>query len=446
MNTMDTILLVAAGMKKKKKDFVHNEVENLYLNYGLLGLATQLYNDGYKNIRMFQGDYKTIEEFIKEIEGAGISIQDIKYPIFVSIPSFFAVNWAKEFIDKIKNINPNIKVVVGGRWVVDKNRNWIKSKINNIDCISHGCPDEYISEFLDIEKWPELDKKVFKAEKSFGLLNYHLLNNFKNYQPSIEICRGCGNKCEFCLEKDYPVSQIKSPLDVIGEAKKICEMYQARNLNFYFQASIFNPSIQWAKDFAKYYKENNMEFQWRFETRVDTINLESIKILSEVGLKVIDLGLESASIRQIRKMNKAKDPNLYLEKAEKLLKTLYENHIWSKVNILLYLGESYETIQESKKWLDKNKQYIKGVSVNPFILYLNGENQNEFFTMIEYETQSKINLDKLEQDGFLYIDLSEQIPIEKAKALSKEIADTYMTLSDYLELKEICYSKNKNFT
>lgn len=404
--------MVAAGMKKKKKDFVHNEIENLYLNYGVLGLATQLYNDGYQNVKMFQGDFKKISDVLEEIEKAGIVIEELETPVFISIPSFFAVEWAKEFIYEIKRINTNIKVIVGGRWVVDTNAEWIRKKMPYIDCISH---------------------------KAFGLLNYAQLNNFQKYQPTIEISRGCGNKCEFCLEKDYPVSK----LDVIVEAKEVCDIYKYKKLNFYFQASIFNPTIQWAEEFAKYYTEYDMEFKWRFETRVDTINLEAIKILSKVGLKVIDLGLESASIEQIVKMNKSKNPEQYLKKAEALLKVLHEYQVWPKLNILLYLGETLQTIEESKGWLDKNKEYIKGVSVNPFILYLNGNNQKEFFDFIEQETGSPVNRKELEKNGFLYINLSKEIPIEKAKQLSKEISDRYMSLEDYLQLKSICYSENK---
>ena len=35
-----------------------------------------------------------------------------------------------------------------------------------------------------------------------------------------------------------------------------------------------------------------------------------------------------------------------------------------KNNILLYSGESYETINETMKWLEKNKSLIKGISTN----------------------------------------------------------------------------------
>lgn len=283
--------------------------------------------------------------------------------------------------------------------------------------------------------------KIYVTKEAFSELNYKLLYNYKDYQPSIEICRGCGNKCDFCLEKDYPVGSIKPPRDVIEEAEKICSIYKTQNLNFYFQASIFNPSIDWAYEFRNLYKEKEMKFKWRFETRVDSINLQSINILSEAGLKVVDLGLETASITQIKRMNKACDPVQYLKKADLLLKQLHKNNIWAKLNIMLYLAENIETIRETELWLDERKEYIKGVSVNPFILYLNGNNQKKYYKFIEEVTNKHIDFNYFNKHGYTYIDLSEQFTIEYSKKVSKEIADRYMSQKDYLDLKQFSYTK-----
>ena len=99
------IVLISAGMKNVKKDYIHNEVENTYLNYGLLGLATILHDKRYKNVIMFQGDRKSIEDVIMEIEERKIDIESLQHPILISVPSFFAIDWANDFINKIKQIN-----------------------------------------------------------------------------------------------------------------------------------------------------------------------------------------------------------------------------------------------------------------------------------------------------------------------------------------------------
>lgn len=85
------VLMIAAGMNSAKKQYDINSKSNIYLNYGLLGLATILKKKHSIDVRMIQGDYKRTHEVLSEIEKIGIDITTYKAPIFISIPSFFAV-------------------------------------------------------------------------------------------------------------------------------------------------------------------------------------------------------------------------------------------------------------------------------------------------------------------------------------------------------------------
>ncbi len=419
---------------------MNEDTENLYLNYGLLGLATLLNDKGYNGVRMFQGDFKSVKELLQDISDDGIDIMLLSYPVFLSIPSFFALSWAEEFINEIKKKKHNIQIIVGGRWIVDNNLHWIKRKLPSIDFVSRGCPDEYIEELLDANNWKKYEEPG-EAKEVFTKFNYKLLFEYKKYQPSIEICRGCGNGCAFCLEGKYKQTKVKSPLEVIKEIKEVCKLYEDNELNFYFQASIFNPTLKWAKEFKMKYGELHMKFKWRFETRVDIINPNVIEVLAQAGLKVIDLGLESASVTQLERMEKTKNPSQYLQKAQKLLEKASECNVWCKLNILLYAGETEETIKETLEWLKKNK--YKGVSVNPFILYLNGEGTKKFIDKIKKITKKDIDIKKLYENGYLFIDLSNEITSEDAKDKSKQIAENCMKKQDYLELKSVCYTKRQ---
>jgi len=329
----NTVIMVASGMKKPKKEYNTLNELNLYLNYGLLGLATQLHNKGYKT-KMFQGDYKSIDELILEITTNKIDITRLKYPIFISNPSFFSISWANDFSLKIKELNKDIKIIVGGRWVIDNNFDWIKLRMPNVDTFIKGYGEHCIESYLSGEE-KKLEKSSLKVNP-FNELNYYLLHDFEKYQPCIEISRGCGMGCGFCLEGDIKAIPSKNPEFVISEALDTIKKYNSNTLNFYFQASIFNPSITWSKEFSELYCQKELMFNWRFETRVDTLNPDSLPFLASAGLKVIDLGLESASPIQLSNMGKTKDALKYLEKAETVLKTAYENNIWTKQNIILY--------------------------------------------------------------------------------------------------------------
>ena len=434
----DTILMVASGMKSKKKEFMNEETENLYLNYGLLGLATLLYDKGYNGVRMFQGDFKSVGETLQDISDDGIDVTSLSYPVFLSIPSFFALSWAEEFIFEIKKKKHDIQIIVGGRWTVDNNLQWIKRKLPLADYVSRGCPDEYIEELLDSDNWKKYEEPG-KAKSAFAKFNYELLFEYKKYQPSIEICRGCGKGCAFCLEGKYRQTNVKSPLEIIKEAKEVCKLYGDDELNFYFEASIFNPTLEWAKEFKREYEQFQMKFKWRFETRVDIIKPDTIEMLAQAGLRVIDLGLESASVKQLERMEKTKNPSEYLRRAKQLLEKASECDVWCKLNILLYAGETEETIKETLEWLKQNK--FKGISVNPFILYLNGEETKVFIDKIKIITKMDVDVEGLYENGYSFIDLSSEITSQIAKDKCKKIAENCMQRQDYLDLKKICYTR-----
>lgn len=214
LDSGENILMVASGVKKKKKDYMTFDTENLYLNYGLLGLGSILSKKGYK-VSMFQGDNKMPPSVITEIISMNINISNMKYPIFISVPSFFAISWANEFIDCVKLINPSVKIVLGGRWVIDENLSWVREKMPKVDFFSLGCPDEIIEDLLFPRKWSYNTSQQF-TNKPFDNFDYSILYNYKIYQPSIELSRGCGCKCDFCLEKDNVASEIKPAKIVIN--------------------------------------------------------------------------------------------------------------------------------------------------------------------------------------------------------------------------------------
>lgn len=431
------IVMIAAGMFKKRKNYSYSGLENIYLNYGLLGLASNLKDKGYDAI-MFQGDSKKIDNLMDEIEQTGVNLKQIEYPIFVSVPSFWAVQWAIDCIYKLKEINTACKVILGGRWILDQNSDWAKKKFPQVDFFSYGCPDDYVESLLDENNWEKYKDFVGKATKLFSNLNYSLLNNYKQYQPVIEANRGCGNKCDFCVEKDSPSFDLKKPNETIDEIKKICHQYNKNNLNIYFEASAFLPTEEWAKEFMNLYLREQMSFKWRFCSRVDRFNKKAIKYLSKAGLKVIDFGFESASIQQLNKMKKTTTPKVYLQKAEDLFIEMDQHGIWAKLNIMLYIGENKETINETVAWLELHKKYIKGIAANPFTIYLKGD-MNEYLSLIEKQEQIKINHDKLFNDGYTEIDLSSEIDEQEAKRICEKFTKEYMTFDDYLDLKKICY-------
>lgn len=437
---MNNYIFVSAGMIEKKKK--HQE-KHVYLNYAILGLATMIKSPE-NNTIVYQGDIYTPSKLIELLFS---KYKNGNNTILISIPSFFAVSWAIEFIKLVRS-KLNCKIIIGGRWVLS-DKNWALNTFKDVDKIINGQAESILSEILknnEHTKIPEyINAPLLEKSQLFYKLDYTLLDDYKTILPSIELSRGCGMGCGFCADKNVPVSDLKSPKKLINEIIEISKLYNDNNIRFYFEASIFRPKNSWIEEFYELYKKHYLKNQWRCETRAD-INLdeEEIKLLSLSGLKVIDLGLESASPTQLKRMKKTNNPIKYLDKAQEFIKLCFKYGIWIKVNILLYPGETEETLNETIDFLESNKKYLKGLSVYPTLIYGSDKYAVDFLKEIEKYGASSLN-GKIEDDCITNLNLSKEINYKKAKELSIQIGKRFMSKEDYFDLKSFSYYP-KNYT
>lgn len=431
---MERIFCISAGqLFIKKADTVINR-RNRYLNYGLLSLATVLNKSGW-DVLQIQGLFESPNETLKKCVDFGFS-KSSKLPFLISIPSFYAISWVNEFICLLKEINSSIKIVIGGRWVVSDRGELMGSLVPDADIFIPGLADKTIVSIVE-SCLPFGYKKLSKqSPTSKYSLDYGLLFERELYQPSLEVSRGCGMGCSFCQEKNEPLQKLKSPSIIIDEAKSILLDDGLNRMNLYFESSMFIPTRAWIESLIEHRENELLFFDWRSESRVDTINLKLVKQLAEAGLKVLDLGLESASKSQLIRMNKTKNAELYLDRASKLLKECHANGIFVKINILLFAGETNETVSETIEWLKIHRQYIKGVSVGPVIVFgWEFETKNYIKELQDYGA----SINYMPTRGVQHINLSNEIDHQKAIDISKKISNEFMTENDYFFLKSFSY-------
>jgi hypothetical protein len=429
------VVCVASGIYSKKNSYKDYNTENLYLNYGLLGLTTNLHDKGYA-VRMYQADGSSPEEVLEKIEKDTVFTD--KLTLFLSVPSFYNVRWAARFARIFRRKFSN-NIIAGGRWVVDKNLDWVKNKIPEVDFFIKGCPDDMVEKFLDRSNWKNYSG-ICRYTKPFSHLAYPVLADFKKYQPIIEVSRGCNGGCLFCGESMYLMCRHKTPQEVLYEAEIICRDYETEDLNFYFEGAIFSPDISWAKEFRDEYKRRKMKFKFRMQSRVDVLSPETLPVLAGAGLKVLDVGLESASPIQLRRMGKTGNPKVYLERAEKLIKMAAASGVWCKLNILLYAGETLETLKETEIWLSRMKNYFKGISCNPLMLYLNGEDTEGYINEIEQLSQIPVDRKLLYERGYVQAELSDALRGERLSEVTNALYAKFMSREAYMDLKKITYT------
>ncbi|WP_437304474.1 B12-binding domain-containing radical SAM protein [Sorangium sp. So ce388] len=280
---------------------------------------------------------------------------------------------------------------------------------------------------------------VARRSLSLPSLNYELLDRWHDFQPSIEVSRGCGMHCTFCAEAEEPLGSIMPPRRLANEFEHLVRIYGTEDIHPYLEASFFRPTTRWCNDFRDATRETGAILQWRTETRVDAISSQQLETLARSGLQVLDLGLESASPRQLRAMKKTTQPETYLHRASQLLRACEAANVWTKVNILLHPGETMESINETIGWLELHRTAIKGLSVGPTILFRYGQATDSLLREFETLGASEAVPGSLHRLGYAHLNLSADISHDAAMTISRDISRSFMHAKDYFDLKSFSY-------
>lgn len=350
------------------------------------------------------------------------------------MPSFYAVPWAVDFVERVVARDFVREIHVGGRWVIDLNYRFIRERFPPVVSIHKGLGERTVSRLS--HGWDHIHNGTTPRALSLSTLDYALLSDRSAFQPSVEVSRGCGLGCTFCEEAEESLSPLKHPRNLLNEIVAISACYSTPR-NFYFESSMFAPSLGWVNRFCDTYRDYGVPFSWRTETRVDVLSAEKLAMLAQAGLRVVDLGLESASPRQIVKMGKSDNPEVYLGKASRLLDACRENGVKAKVNVLLYPGESIRTVDETRRFLRDHADSVYGVSTYPVVVYGTGSRVGHFERI--YQAQGALGLRETDVEGVWDVDLSAELDSESAKEVARDLAKEFMPMRNYFELKRFSY-------
>lgn len=357
------------------------------INLGLLSLATYLEHHGH-SVKIFDlvdcdDDLEIVEKVAKEKTADVVGFSCISCYGYVKL---------KKYAELIKNIDKNIFTVAGGQHISCIPSETI-NEIPHLDCVVKGEGEYILKQLLDnlagkqsLKSIPSIifrdnegvhDNTLMMAEPvdldTLPYLNYELYPNYLNYSPHIEESRSCAFSCGFCVTKKlFGAMRFKSIPRFVGELAHIASKYKTKqkDVKFFFACATFGLSKKRLTQFIDEMKKQQIDIHWRTGTRVDAPIIEYIDQLAEVGLRVLDLGLESSSQKMLTLMNKTKNPQRYLERASEFIKR-FEKHqdVSLKINLVFYTGETPQTLLETFNFISGHAQYIDGISAGPVMLY-----------------------------------------------------------------------------
>ncbi len=236
-----------------------------------------------------------------------------------------------------------------------------------------------------------------------------ILSKHKEEIIYLEFQKGCyWSKCSFCYNNSYKKYYLKNPSKAVDIIESLINEYNINNFSIVDDALNINFAEEFAQEIIKRNLNINYQCLFRFE---NILTMKKLKKLKQSGLTGIFFGLESASERILKLMNKGID----LKIAERILKDTYNAGISSNVGFIVnFPGETEEDFLKTINFIEHNKEYISRYAFNQFTLLKNSQiaKNKEKFQITD--------IDDSEEFSNIINYNSDQISIQRIKEIRKE--------------------------
>ncbi|MFH1824890.1 MAG: radical SAM protein [Candidatus Firestonebacteria bacterium] len=325
-----------------------NEVEQRYPNLGLGYLVSSLRKHFGEDTFEFKIIDKNVERIIVNFKPDLIAITAVsqnfnlakKYakiskifntPIIVGgIHISLLPNSLSEHMD-IGCIGEGEKTIIELVELFLKRGHFPKSELKNIDGICYELNNNIILTkprqlIEDMDNIPFPARDLLKIDKHSYIFS----------------SRGCPYRCIFCASSRYwKKVRLFSAEYVVNEIKELVEKYNVNLISFFDDLFIVN--IERIKKILSLLKENNIYGKVKFtcSCRANLINDEIAKLLKEIGVVSVGMGLESGCERILKYL---KGENISIEDNKNAIRILKKHGL--SANASFVIGSPDETEKE----------------------------------------------------------------------------------------------------
>ncbi len=123
-------------------------------------------------------------------------------------------------------------------------------------------------------------------------------------QTTIETSRGCPGLCIYCLTPIISgrAPRYRSAKSIADEIEECVEKYDIRN--FFFRSDTFTMNRKLVKEVCREIVERGLDINWVANSRVDTIDAETLRYMKKSGCWLIAFGFETGSDESKKKIGK----------------------------------------------------------------------------------------------------------------------------------------------
>ncbi len=333
---------------------------------GIAYIAAVLEKNNYK-VKIFDGGiYTTEEELINELNEYNPDI------VGMSITSL-TIKEALRSAKKIKELNKNIKIILGGPHISIDALNSMKYEEFDISVIGEGEEafleivryyendgniddikgifyrnDGKIIQTKDREPIKNLDDLPYPARHLLPSPNKYKQTPFKNTrfpQTSMVSSRGCPYNCIFCSQ--YPFKHMfrfHSAKYVIAELEHLIKDYGIKEVAF--QDDVFTLKKDRVIEICNEIINKKLDITWSCWARVTMVDKELLELMKKAGCIAISYGIEAADDETLKKIKK----NITIQQIQDAVKATNEAGIYCIGHFIL--GYPFDTREIMKIRLD----------------------------------------------------------------------------------------------
>lgn len=339
--------------------------ERVYLHppLGMCYIASVLQREGYEvRILDFPAEKKSPEDYRKTLR---------KYsPDLVGIYAMTPhINSAAEVAKNTRKTLPDSSILLGGPHVTVLPENTMK-EIPEVDIAVLGEGEETITGVMSAIKkktsFKGLKGTVYRTGKSIknnGIRGYIknldslpfpdrdlLLGKYhkslgKNPYATMMTSRGCPYSCSFCAKEIFGRTyRSRSVENIIDEIVMLKEKYRIKELVFFDDS--FTLKKERIMKLCDGLIKEDLDIQWKCETRVDLVDRELLKKMNDAGCYLIAYGVESGVQKSLDFLNK----RFTIEQTKKAIQNTKAAGIMTQAYLII--GVPGETRNDVKKTID----------------------------------------------------------------------------------------------
>lgn len=407
--------------------FKYENVGNCEEPLGILYIAAVLKKAGYQiafHDLTFAKDFKCLDSDIRNSDVVGFSASSPLLGI------------AKEVLAYVKEINPNVKTIIGGPHPTQDAEDSLRA---GFDFAVIGEGEETILELmkgLKANNWEQIDGVAYKTNgeirtnnprqfihdlDSVPLVDRNLVDYSKYFSFAMMATRGCPFKCAFCKPMQNKLFgtrvRRRSIPNIVDEMEQLNKI-DRKKVIYFKDDTLTVCSFQWFRDFRNELKKRRLNIKWGCNARVDTVDEEKLILMKESGCVGLSFGVESGSQKILDFYQKG-------TKVEQAIKAFALCHkIKLEALAFILIGAPIETRED----LEMTYQLVRKIKPDLWFVFIATPFPGNF--LHEYAKEKGI----IKKDRFLdYIEFDNA---QNSKDLNLTMELEYLTEDDIKEYRD----------